>query len=186
MTAISALWLPILVSTVIVFAASFVIHMALPWHTSDYPKAPNEDRLMEALRPLAPPPGDYMMPRASNMQQMRSPEFAEKMQKGPVMIFTVRPNGPFSMGKNLVHWFIYCAVVGFFAAYIASRALPSGAHYLRVFQLVGAGAFIAYAAGLWQMSIWYGRSWSTTFKATIDGLVYALLTAGTFGWLWPR
>jgi hypothetical protein len=185
-TALSALWLPILTSTVIVFAASFVIHMALPWHRSDYPKAPNEEKLMEALRPLAPPPGDYMIPRASSMEEMRSPGFAERMKKGPVMIFTVRPNGPFSMGKNLVQWFIYCAVVGFFAAYVASRALPSGAHYLRVFQLAGATAFVAYALALWQMSIWYGRSWSTTVKATVDGLVYALLTAGTFGWLWPR
>jgi hypothetical protein len=69
---------------------------------------------------------------------------------------------------------------------VAGRALPVGAPYLRVFQLVGATAFIAYAAALWQMSIWYRRAWSTTIKATIDGLVYALLTAGTFGWLWPR
>jgi hypothetical protein len=28
--------------------------------------------------------------------------------------------------------------------------------------------------------------WGTTIKEVIDGLVYGLLTAGTFGWLWPR
>ena len=187
MTGLSALWLPILLSSVIVFVASTVIHMALPgWHKSDFAKVPNEDRLRDALRPLAVPPGEYMVPRPSNMQEMRSPAFAEKMEKGPVMMLTVIPNGRPSMTKSLVLWFVYCAVVGLFAAYIAGRALPAGAPYLRVFQLVGATAFIGYAAALWQASIWYHRAWSTTIKSTIDGLVYALLTAGTFGWLWPR
>ena len=45
---------------------------------------------------------------------------------------------------------------------------------------------MGYAIALWQASIWMGRSWSTTLKGTFDGLIYALLTAGTFGWLWPR
>src|SRR2546426_8370266 len=118
MTGLSALWLPILLSSVIVFVASFVIHMALPWwHQSDYTKVPNEDRLRDALRPLAVPPGDYMVPRPSNMQEMRTPAFTEKMEKGPVMMLTVIPNGPPSMTKSLVLWFVYCAVVGLFAAY---------------------------------------------------------------------
>jgi hypothetical protein len=34
-------------------------------------------------------------------------------------------------------------------------------------------------------SIWRGQSWGTTWKHVADGLVYALVTAGTFGWLWP-
>lgn len=186
MTALSALWLPILVSAVLVFIASSVIHMFLPWHKNDFPKMPNEEKAMDALRPLAIPPGDYMVPHCSGSKEMRSPEFAEKMKRGPVMIVTVRPNGMFGMGKNLVQWFIYCAAIGLFAGYVASRALPSGTPYLRVFQLVGATAFLAYSASLWPMSIWYSRSWMTTFKSTVDGLIYALLTAGAFGWLWPR
>src|SRR5947209_17086939 len=186
MTGLVALWLPIVVSSVLVFVVSSAIHMASPWHKSDYPKVPNEDRLRDALRPLAVPPGDYMVPRPASMQEMRSPEFLEKMKKGPVMMLTVIPNGPPSMTKSLVLWFLYSAVVGLFAAYVAGRALPAGASYLRVFQLVGAAAFLGYAVALWQMSIWYRRKWSTTVKATVDGLVYALLTAGTFGWLWPR
>jgi len=186
MVGLSTLWLPILLSAVIVFVASSIIHMVLPWHKSDYPKVPDEDRLRDAMRPLAIPPGDYMVPRPSSMQDMKSPEFAEKMNKGPVLILTVKPNGPFSMSQNLIQWFIYCIVVGIFAAYIASRALPAGADYLHVFQLVGATAFIGYSLALWQISIWYHRAWSTTIKSTVDGLIYALLTAGTFGWLWPH
>src|SRR6266568_5319572 len=119
MTGLAALWLPILVSSVLVCVVSSAIHMASPWHKSDYPKLPNEGRVMDALRPLAIPAGDYMMPRPSSRQEMRSPEFAEKMKKGPVMMLTVFPGGPMSMGRNLGLWFVYCAVVGVFAAYIA-------------------------------------------------------------------
>jgi len=186
MTGLEGLWLPILLSAVIVFVASSILHTVLPWHHSDYPKMPNEDKVMEALRPLAIPPGDYMVPRPSTRADMRSPEFLDKMKKGPVMVVTVMPAGPFSMGRNLVLWFFYCVVVTLFSAYITGRALPAGAHYLQVFRFVGATAFMGYSLALWQMSIWYRRAWSTTIKATIDGLIYALLTAGTFGWLWPR
>ncbi|MEO8674242.1 MAG: hypothetical protein ABI569_01610 [Casimicrobiaceae bacterium] len=186
MTGLSALWLPILLSTVIVFVASSIIHMVLPWHKTDYPKVPDEDRVRDALRPFAIPPGDYMVPRCENSKELGTPEFAEKLNQGPVIVMTVLPNGQWSMGRNLGLWFLYCAVVGLFAAYVAGRALPAGASYAHVFQFVGATAFIGYALALWQMSIWYRRAWTTTIKATIDGLIYALLTAGTFGWLWPH
>ena len=186
MTALQALWLPILLSGVIVFVASSIIHMVLPWHKSDYPKMPNEDKVLDALRPLAIPPGDYCMPRPASRQAMGSPEFLEKLKKGPVAVLTVIPNGPPSMGRNLGLWFVYILVVSVFAAYIAGRALPHGTVYLQVFRFVGASAFMGYSLALWQMSIWYRRSWTITIKATIDGLIYALLTAGTFGWLWPK
>ena len=186
MTGLQALWLPILLSSVFVFVASSMIHMLSPWHKGDYPKIPNEDKVMEALRPLAIPPGDYMVPRASSRQDFRSPEFCEKLNKGPVMMLTVMPNGPFAMGRNMGLWFLYLLVVGVFSAYVAGRALPPAAPYLHVFRFAGAVAFVGYSLALWQMSIWYRRAWSTTIKATVDGLIYALLTAGTFGWLWPR
>ena len=101
-------------------------------------------------------------------------------------MLTMMPGGAMSMTSNLVQWFLYSVVVGLFAGYVAGRALPPGAQYLQVFRFVGATAFVGYALALWQMSIWYRRAWNTTVKATVDGLIYALLTAGTFGWLWPR
>jgi len=107
MTDLSALWMPILLSAVIVFVTSSVIHMASPWHKSDYPKMRNEDHVMDALRPLAIPPGDYLIPRPSGREEMRSPAFAEKLKRGPVVLFTVMPEGPMSMGRNLGFWFLY-------------------------------------------------------------------------------
>jgi hypothetical protein len=165
---------------------SSIIHTALPWHKSDYARVPNEDKVMDALRPLAIPPGDYMLPRPSSSQEMRSPDFAEKVKKGPVMVLTVMPNRMMPMGKNLALWFLYSAIISLFAAYVAGRALPVGAPYFRVFRFAGTTAFLGYSGALWQMSIWYRRAWSTTIKSTIDGLIYGLLTAGTLGWLWPR
>jgi hypothetical protein len=186
MTGLDLLWLPILLSAVTVFITSSLIHMASPWHKGDYPKMPNEEKVMDALRPFAIPPGDYMMPRPSNRGEMRSPEFAERMKKGPVLMMNVRPNGPVEMGSTFVQWFVYAVVVGVFAGYVAGRALPVGAEYLHVFRFAGVTAFIGYSLALWQMSIWYHRPWMTTIKLTVDGLIYGLLTAGVFGWLWPR
>ncbi len=186
MTGLSALWLPILLSAVLVFLVSGFINMALPWHKNDYRGLPDEDKVRDALRAFALPPGDYHTPRPQSAQDMRSPEFAKKMNDGPVMMFTVMPNGPFAMGKSLALWFIYAAGIGVVAAYVAGRALPIGAPYLQVFRFAGVTAFLGYSAALWQMPIWYSRSWSTTFRATVDGLLYAFLTAGMFGWLWPR
>jgi hypothetical protein len=107
MTGLFALWLPILLSAVIVFVASSIIHMVLPWHKSDYPKMANEDAFRAALRPLNIPPGDYMVPRPASMQDMKSPEFTEKVKQGPVMVVTVMPNEITPMGKNLTNWFLY-------------------------------------------------------------------------------
>jgi hypothetical protein len=55
-----------------------------------------------------------------------------------------------------------------------------------VFRLVGTAAFMGYSLALLQHSIWYKRNWGTTLKSVFDGLLYGLLTAGVFGWLWPR
>lgn len=186
MTELTVLWLPILLSAVFVFIASSLIHMFTPWHQADHPRLPNEDQVMDALRPLNIPPGDYMVPRCTSRADMCSPEFLEKMKRGPVIVMTVMPNGQMAMGRCLSLWFVYTVVVGVFAAYVAGRALPHGAAYLHVFRFAGTTAFCGYWLALLQMSVWYHRSWGTTFRLMVDGLVYGLLTAGTFGWLWPR
>jgi hypothetical protein len=190
MTPLASLWLPILLSAIVVFVVSSIIHMLSPWHKNDFPRLPSEDQFMDALRPVSLPVGEYMIPRCKSHADMRTPEFLAKIDRGPVMMVTVMPSGAKEMGKrmnrSLVLWFLYAVVVGIFAAYIAGRALPPGTLYTQVFRFVGATAFIAYVVALWQLSIWYSRSWMVTFKSTVDGLIYALLTAGMFGWLWPR
>jgi hypothetical protein len=186
MVTLTSLWLPILLSAVFVFIVSSIIHMATPWHKSDVRKTPEEAKVMEALRPFAIPPGDYMLPRCDSMADMKSPEFAEKLRQGPVMIFTVLPNGKMDMGKSLVLWFAYSVVISLLAAVLCCHTTMPGASYHHVFGVVGLAAFLGYAVALWQASIWWGRSWVSTVKATVDGAIYAAVTAGTFGWLWPH
>lgn len=187
MVSVMSLWMPILVSAVFVFIASSIIHMFLGYHKNDTPKLARQDDVMAALRPFAIPPGDYMVPRCDTMAEMKTPEFDEKMKKGPVIVMTVMPNGPMSMGSNLVLWFLYCLAVSAFAAFVVGHIYAPGAHHYRgVFRFVGCTAFAAYAMALPQQSIWYRRKWSTTVKSMFDGLIFAALTAGTFGWLWPR
>lgn len=186
MVPLLALWLPILVAAVLVFIVSSVIHMVLPYHRSDYGMVPKEDDVMESLRRFSIPPGDYLLPCPATPQQMRSAEFLAKREKGPVALMTVMPAGPPAMGTNLALWFVYSLVVGVFAAYVAGLALGPGAPYLTVFRYVGTVALAGYALALWQNSIWFGKAWRITLKSTFDGVIYALVTAGVFGWLWPQ
>lgn len=186
MTPLLSLWLPMLLSAVLVFVVSSLIHMVLPWHKREYPPLPNEEAFRQAVGPMGIPPGEYIVPRTSSMAEMKSPEFTEKLTKGPVMILTVLPNQAMNMGKSLGLWFVYSLVVSLFAAYVAGRALPAGAEYLAVFRFAGVTALLGYSLALWQMAIWYNRSLYATATATLDGLIYALCTAGVFGWLWPQ
>jgi hypothetical protein len=180
-----SLWLPILLSVVFVFLLSGIVHMVLPWHKSDFQKMPEEDKIRGALGAHDVPPGDYMIPSCAD-GNYNSPEFKAKAEAGPNWIVTVLPKGCGSMGPAFVQWTLFLLVVNLFVAYIASRTLAADTHYLGVFRVVGAVTFLAYAGAQWPQSIWMRRKWSTTVKLTFDGLLYALVTAGTFAWLWPR
>jgi hypothetical protein len=186
MSFLITLWLPIVLSAVIVFIVSALIHMVLGYHKSDFKKLPDENGVMDALRKFNLAPGDYLFPFCGSNKEMKSPEFAEKIKKGPVVFMTVMPSGSTQMGSSLAMWFIYCLIVSIFAAYIGIHAAPPGTHYLTVFRFVGCTAFIGYALALLHNSIWYKRNWGATMKSMFDGLIYGLLTAGTFGWLWPK
>ena len=184
MVALSALWLPILLSAVIVFVASSIMHMVLPYHKGDYRQLPNEEGLLSTLRSASLRPGLYIFPYCDH-KDMKSPAVQEKFKQGPVGMMTIRPSGVPAMPKFLVQWFVYCLVIGFFVAYLTGHTVGPNTHYLAVFRVAGTAAFLAYGLGNLSNGIWKGQPWSMTIKEVIDGLIYGLLTAGTFGWLWP-
>jgi hypothetical protein len=186
MTELSALWLPILLGAVFAFIASNIIHMLLPWHRNEYPALPDEEKARAAIGALNVPPGDYMVPRCKSMKEMNSPEFKEKLHQGPKWIITVMPAGDHGMAAMMIQWFVFLLVVAIFSAYIASHALAPGASYDEVFRFIGATSFMGFALAQMPQSIWYHRAWGTTFKLMFDGLIYACLLAGAFGWLWPK
>jgi hypothetical protein len=184
MVSIASLWLPIVLAAVIVFIASSVMHIVLTYHKADIKPVPNEDRVRDVVR--GTPPGMYMFPHAPSTKELSSPAMQEKFTQGPVALLTVLPSGPPTMTKNLVQWFVFSLVVGLFVAYVTTRTVASGAEYLGVFRLAGTVAFLGYCGADATRSIWSGQPWGNTLRSYFDGLIYALLTAGVFAWLWPR
>lgn len=185
MTPLSALWLPIVLSAVIVFVASSIMHMLLPYHRSDYKQVPDEDKTLAALRAAGLKRGLYMFPFGTH-KDMKSPAMIEKYNQGPVGMMTIYPSGPPFLPKFLGLWFGYCLLISFFVAYLSAHTVAPHTYYLAVFRVVGTAAFLAYGIGTLSNGIWRGATLSYVVKDCFDGLVYSLLTAGTFGWLWPR
>jgi Flp pilus assembly protein TadB len=185
MISLTALWLPILVSAVVVFLASSVLHMVLKYHHKDYQKLPDEEALQAVMRETGVGPGNYAFPCPDDPKDWNSPAMIEKFKEGPVGFMNVKPSGAPAMGKHLGQWFAFCVVIGIFCAYIAGIVLAPGTEYMLVFRITSCIAFVAYGISSVSESIWKAQRWSTTVRFIFDGLIYSLLTGGVFGWLWP-
>ena len=185
MVPLSTLWIPIVLSAVIVFVASSILHMLIPYHRGDYRRLPDEDKVRAALRAAGLKRGLYIFPFGTH-QDMKSPAMVEKYNQGPVGMITVFENGAPAMPKFLGQWFVFCLIVSFFVAYLTGHTVAPGLSYLQVFRVAGTAGFLAYGLGRLSDGIWRGQPWSVVLKEVFDGLIYGLLTAGTFGWLWPR
>ena len=182
---LTQLWLPILLSAVFVFVVSSVFHMAIPIHKDDYKKLPGEEKILELMRSEGVEPASYMFPCASCMKDAGSPEMLKKYEQGPLGFMTVMPSGSFNMGKSLVAWFLYSIVIGVAVAYAAWLGVSSDGGFLAVFRQAGTVAIVGYALTHVVDSIWKGQTWVITMKFIFEGVVYGLVTAATFAWLWP-
>lgn len=178
------LWAPILISAVIVFFASALAHMVLPHHKKDYITLPDEDGAMKYLADV--PAGQYMFPNCHGVD-LSSDEFKAKWAAGPHGLLRMYPR-PHNMVRNLVLTFLFYILVGVFVAYICTLALVPDVEtytYLHVFQVAGTAAIMAYCFGGIPQAIWFGTTWGEFLGNLADGVVYGLLTAGVFGWLYP-
>jgi hypothetical protein len=180
-----SLWLPIVVSAVVVWIASAIVWMALPHHKPDFRRLPDEAAVREALGKQKAGPGIYMIPYCEGGKGMADPDMMKKFEEGPVGFLTLKKPGKPAMGGAMAYSFLFNLVVAFFVAYVAHFTLQAGTPYLTVFRLTATVGFLSYSAGLMYRSIWFGHPWGATWKEVIDGLVYGLLTGGVFGWLWP-
>ncbi|HJT18103.1 MAG TPA: hypothetical protein VJ853_11970 [Thermoanaerobaculia bacterium] len=183
MIPLTTLWLPILLSAVFVFIASNILHMLIPgWHHGDYGKLPDEGAVLNGLRSARS--GQYIAPHLDWGKM--SKEERDTMMKGPMAFIMMRNPAEFSMPGALVSWLVFDIILSILIAYVGAATLPRGTDYLEVFRVIGTAGILAYAFGSVSEAIWYGKPWSSTTKDIIDGIIYGLLTAGTFGWLWPR
>ena len=185
MVTLTSLWMPIVLSAVGVFFLSAIIPMLLNIHGKDYSQMPNEAAVLGAIRDQEPAPGFYTLPYLTDFKQLEDPDVKANYEAGPVAFVTVMPGGLPKMGKALGQWLVMCVIVSVFVAYVAGRTLSGGAEYLTVFRLVGTTAFLAYAGSVATESIWKGQPWANSCRHIFDGLLYSLVTAGFFGWLWP-
>lgn len=186
MISLAQLWLPILLSAVLVFVASSLIHMVFKWHNSDFHKFANEDEVRGAIRASTPAPGQYLLPYCEDPQDMKKPEMQRKFQEGPIGFLTLRPPGPPTMGRPLVLWFVLNLIVAAIAGYLASKTVPPGASFLAVCRVVSLVTFLAYACGGITAAIWMGKPWISAAKEVLDAFIYGLVSAVAFAWLWPR
>ena len=184
MISIEQLWIPIVLSAVLVFVMSSLIHMVFKWHNSEYHGFANEDEVRRALRASAP--GQYMVPYCTDQKDIKKPEMQQKFVEGPVGMIALRKPGPPTMGPMLGQWFALNLVIAIVAGYLACKTVPVGASFLAVARVVSLTTFLAYAAGSVTDGIWWGRPWSAVAKELLDAFIYGLVTSAAFGWLWPR
>src|SRR3981189_2552113 len=97
---LTALWLPIVLSAVIVFVASSIMHMLLPYHRSDYRQLPDEDKLLATLGAPGLKQGLYHFPFCTH-KDMKSPAAIERFRQEPEGMLIANPSGPPAMPKFL-------------------------------------------------------------------------------------
>jgi hypothetical protein len=181
MVELSSLWLPILISGIALFLASFLVWTVLPHHANDWKALPNEEAFSSAVRNLNLPKGNYCFPHACDNKEMASPEFQAKQKQGPTGTMQLW-GGPPNMGRNMICQFLFFVAVSFCLAYLATLGLRPGATFMDVFRFVGTAGILAYTTATVPSSIWF--NWKLA-PYVIDGVAYGLITGLIFGFFWP-
>jgi hypothetical protein len=182
---LQAMWLPIVVSAVFVWIASFLTWMVLPLHKGEWKGVSDEKGFLGALIEMGVQPGNYMFPHAATPERMKDPEFQEMMNRGPTGIMTVW-GGPPKMGLYMLVTLALYMVVSLFVAYVAAHTLAPSDPYLTKFRITGAMAVGIYTLGKLPHDVWFRTPKGSVMRQLLDGVIYGLVTAGTFGWLWKE
>lgn len=180
-TPMLSLWLPIVVSGVALFFASWLAWMVLPHHKKEWTGLANEDALMGAIKNAGVVAGQYVFPYAECSADMNKEEFKAKTQAGPNGSLIVWA-GPCNMGVNLFCTIVFFLVVNFAIAYLAAMVIAPGADRWFVFRFVGTAGVITYGSANILNGIWFGRK---MVGDIMDGIAYGLITGAIFAWLWP-
>ena len=184
MSLLVELWLPILLSGVALFFASFVSWMVVQLHKTDWVKLPREDEFLKAAREINLAPGNYVFPGCEGHADIKNPEYQQKIAAGPRGIMTVFPQMAMGaeMGRNLGLTFVYFLVVSLVIAYLATLALPRGAEFRPVFRFVSTAGLLTFLTGIVGHSIWFR---CRIVGHVIESIAYAAIIGAIFGALWP-
>jgi hypothetical protein len=180
------LLLPIVAAAVAVFIVSIVVHMAMPWHKSDYANMPDEAAAIAAIASLNLAPNDYAVPNPRLPSGVRNPDFIAQFERGPTFHMTMIPSGGMHMGKYMGAWFGFMLLIAAIAGCVTSAIVPPGGNLHAVFHFSAIVTACSYGFGGWTQSIWYHQKWSTAFKGTFDAILYGLATGAVFMLMWPK
>jgi hypothetical protein len=197
---LTELWMPILVSAVVTWIAGAVIWMALPHHKKDMSELPNQKDVIEKIRALGLPPGNYMFPGGGcSKEAMKDPEVQRCWKEGPLGFISLWKTPP-KMGPSMIGTFCVNLAVSVTIAYLAwvtiggveagtmggvagVEARP-GLTFLSVFQVTGTAGILAYAFSHIPNALWFGTAKRAIVMNIIDGVVYGCITGAIFAWLW--
>ena len=184
LTSLMSLWLPIVLSGVALFFASFIAWTKLPHHKSEWKGLPDELSVTGTLRSTNVPPGQYMFPHCPP-EQMQSEEFKRRAEAGPNGTLTIWPGRP-NMGVNMLCTVLFFLIANFVIAYLAAMVLPPitppSDDRWRVFRFVGTAGVLTYGTANILNGIWFGRKMVADI---VDGIAYGLITGLIFALLWP-
>ncbi|RMH26081.1 MAG: hypothetical protein D6693_07735 [Planctomycetota bacterium] len=182
---ITELWIPILVSAVAAWIVQAIVWTVMPHRKKEWRKVGDDDAFKAAIRGFNLEPGYYMFPWCDDPSKAKDAEFHKKMNEPPLGTLHLWA-GRRSMGACMAWSFVFNLAASVSVAYLAWEALERpGVDYLKVFQITGAAAFLAYTFALIPGGIWFGKPIKSMAYDVADGLAVALLTGGIFGWLWP-
>jgi hypothetical protein len=175
-----SLWLPIVLSAVALFFASFLSWMVLQLHKQDWKKLEHEDEFLAAAGKCNLTEGSYMFPGCKSQADMQSDEYKRKYEAGPRGVMTILPK--VNMGQNLGLTFAYFLVVSALLGYLATIAIKPGADFLHVFRFVSTAGLLTFLAAMVQHAIWFRPR---IVGHVIESVAYAAITAAIFAALWP-
>jgi hypothetical protein len=175
------LWLPIVVSGVVLFFASAAAWLLLPHHKPEWVGLPNEVAVMKAVRETNVPPGQYMFPYCGSHEEMKSEEMKRRIETGPVGTLSVWPN-PSNMGVNMAWTVVFFIAVNAIIGYLATMALDAGDPFMDVFRFVGSAGIVVYASAPILNGIWFRRKMVADI---VDGVAYGVVTGLIFAAMWP-
>ncbi|HZW07400.1 MAG TPA: hypothetical protein VFF65_09765 [Phycisphaerales bacterium] len=184
------LWLPIVVSGAVVWIASAVAWMAVGHHKKDRDPVPGgrEQELMDAITRMSIPPGNYgfpdfcqhdKLPRKERMAAMKA--LYDRRPMGLLRVW-----GEMNMGVNMLLTFVFYLVTSAVIGYLAWATLPQGAPFAKVFQVIATAGILAYCFASFPGDLWFQKKRRAMAMDWIDGIVFGLITAAVFAWLWPR
>lgn len=177
------LWLPILLATVVLFFASFLAWVVLPHHKPDVRRWPDEDALLEFIRNSGAEAGEYLFPLIDE-KHMKEEWAQQRYAAGPWGVINVWSQQP-NMALNMVKTVLFFLVVTVLVGYVGASALPAGAGFGQVFQVVGTTAILAHTAGGVCREIWFTRPARAKLMDCFDGLAFGIITGVIFALLWP-